>query len=81
MSVQKEIDIRIHYGDLEVTNGISVFDPKFDDIFYYDGDDLGATYTQEETKFRLWAPTSSEAYVVFYESWYGEPTNVLLDDS
>lgn len=77
MSVQKEIDIRIHYGDLEVTNGISVFDPKFDDMFYYDGDDLGATYTPEETKFRLWAPTSTEAYVVFYGSWDGEPTNIL----
>lgn len=77
MSVQKESNVLIHYGDHAVTNGISVFDPRFDEMFYYDGDDLGATYTPEETKFRLWAPTASEAYVVCYESWDGEPISVL----
>lgn len=29
---------------------------EFDDLFYYDGDDLGATYTVKETTFALWAP-------------------------
>lgn len=68
MSVQKEMDIVTDYGDLAVTDGISVFDPKFDEVFYYDGDDLGVTYTPEQTTFRLWAPTASEASVMIYDS-------------
>lgn len=68
MSVQKEMDVVTDYGDLAVTDGISVFDPKFDEAFYYDGDDLGVTYTPEQTTFRLWAPTASEASVMIYDS-------------
>jgi len=68
VSVQKEMDVVTDYGDLAVTDGISVFDPKFDEVFYYDGDDLGVTYTPEQTTFRLWAPTASEASVMIYNS-------------
>ncbi|WMT41442.1 type I pullulanase [Paenibacillus sp. D2_2] len=71
MSVQKEIDVVTDYGDLAVTNGISVFDEKFDGMFYYDGDDLGVTYTPKQTSFKLWAPTASEASVMIYDSWDG----------
>lgn len=73
MSVQKEIDVIMDYGDPEVTGGVSVFDKAFDDKFYYNGDDLGAVYTPEKTSFRLWAPTASEAKVVFYSSWDSLP--------
>ena len=31
---------------------------RFDDEFYYDGNDLGYTYSIEETSFALWAPTA-----------------------
>lgn len=34
--------------------------PEFDKLFNYDGDDLGATYTKEETRFALWAPLASK---------------------
>ena len=34
--------------------------PEFDKLFNYDGDDLGATYTESETKFALWAPLASK---------------------
>lgn len=73
LSVQKEIDVIMDYGDPEVTGGVSVFDKAFDDKFYYNGDDLGAVYTPEKTSFRLWAPTASEAKVVFYSSWDSLP--------
>ena len=33
--------------------------PEFDKLFNYDGNDLGATYTPEETKFALWAPLAN----------------------
>lgn len=31
---------------------------RFDDTYFYDGDDLGYTYTQSHTAFALWAPTA-----------------------
>lgn len=31
---------------------------RFDEMFYYDGDDLGYTYTKDQTSFALWAPTA-----------------------
>ncbi len=39
--------------------------PEFDEKFYYDGDDLGATYSKNETKFCLWAPLASEVRLKF----------------
>ena len=32
----------------------------FDDEYYYDGDDLGATYRKESTTFKVWAPLASK---------------------
>lgn len=34
--------------------------PGFDDEFYYDGDDLGASYSHEKTIFKVWAPLASK---------------------
>ncbi|MBO1627459.1 type I pullulanase [Bacillus arachidis] len=45
---------------------------EFDHLFYYDGNDLGNIYTPQETKFRLWAPTASEAKLVTYKKWNDE---------
>lgn len=78
MSVQKELEVVTDYGDLAVTNGISVFDPAFDEAFYYGGNDLGATYSPEKTFFRLWAPTASEAKIVFYNNWNDGPVREML---
>lgn len=39
------------------TKGV-VNDPMFDHLFAYDGDDLGPTYTPEQTVFKVWSPTS-----------------------
>ncbi|MGX1899803.1 type I pullulanase [Thermolongibacillus altinsuensis] len=35
----------------------------FDQLYYYDGNDLGAIYRPECTIFKLWAPTATEVYV------------------
>lgn len=77
LSVQKESNAVVDYGDLAVTEGISVFSGEFDAKYSYNGDDLGATYTPGQTKFRLWAPTASEAKVIFYKTWDGEPEREL----
>ena len=45
----------------------STFD-GFDDLFYYEGDDLGATYAPSLTRFALWAPLASFCAVKYRES-------------
>ena len=40
----------------------------FEDRYTYDGDDLGATWTPEQTTFRVWAPTADAVWVNLYES-------------
>ncbi|MEF2966001.1 type I pullulanase [Paenibacillus sp. M1] len=69
MAVQQERKMETDYGDPAVTGGISVFSQEFDEVYRYDGDDLGALYTPERTSFRLWAPTASEARLRLYPAW------------
>lgn len=69
MSVQKEMEEPIYYGDPAATNGVSVFEQEFDELFSYDGGDLGIIYTPASSAFCLWAPTALEAQVVLYDSW------------
>ncbi len=42
------------------------------DSLAYDGDDLGATYTEAHTVFKVWAPTASHAAVKFYKTGSSE---------
>ncbi|SEU23739.1 type I pullulanase [Paenibacillus sp. NFR01] len=76
MSVQKDMNEPIYYGDPAATEGISVFAQDFDALFSYDGDDLGLSYTPASSAFCLWAPTAQEAMLVLYDSWQGEPVSV-----
>lgn len=39
---------------------------EFEKVFHYSGDDLGSIYTPASTKFRLWAPTATEAQLLVY---------------
>ena len=65
-SYQVKID---GYGELPIEVGSIVRTKEFDRLFYYEGDDLGNTYSRYSTKFRLWAPTAKEAKLVIYEKW------------
>ncbi|MFF2019620.1 type I pullulanase [Paenibacillus sp. NPDC058177] len=78
MAVQREGKEPIHYGDPVETGGVSVFEQGFDELFSYDGDDLGLTYAQDRSVFRLWAPTSQETELVLYESWEDETSGSRL---
>ena len=42
--------------------------PEFEELYTYEGDDLGATWTKEKTSFRLWAPTASAVVINLYRS-------------
>ncbi len=41
---------------------------EFDEKFFYQGDDLGPSYSKESTKFRLWAPTATAAELLVYSA-------------
>ena len=41
---------------------------EFESAYYYEGDDLGATWSASSTFFRVWAPTSTAVKVNLYES-------------
>lgn len=41
---------------------------EFETAYTYDGDDLGASYSSNETVFKVWAPTANAVSVNLYES-------------
>ena len=45
--------------------------PEFEAAYTYTGNDLGATWTPKETRFRLWAPTADAAQLNLYRT--GDP--------
>lgn len=49
----------------------------FNNQFYYDGDDLGVTYSSNSSVFKLWAPLSSKVELCLYEK--GHTTSVRSD--
>jgi pullulanase len=40
-----------------------------DNLYCYDGADLGNTYSDVKTDFRLWAPTAEDARLITYTKW------------
>ena len=56
----------IDFGSQKTFTGKIFTTTKFNDQFFYSGDDLGTTYTQANTKFRLWAPTATDVKVRLY---------------
>ena len=41
---------------------------EFDKRFYYNGDDLGPSYSKNMTRFKLWAPTATQVQLILYEN-------------
>lgn len=70
LDVRGTYEVKIEgYGEQRVELGSVVRTKEFDRLYYYDGDDLGNTYSRHSTKFRLWAPTAQEAKLVVYKKW------------
>lgn len=53
------------YGGVPVDVSEATRFPGFDEHYYYDGDDLGATYSKKDTRFALWAPLASRVVLAF----------------
>lgn len=73
---EQKIDLKQTYkvkianlADANIEIGKVIRSEEFDNLFYYGGNDLGNIYTPQHTKFRLWAPTASEAKLVTYKKW------------
>ena len=68
--------LKLYYAYQVTCNGVSVkvnapsyfSTEEFEELYTYEGDDLGYTWTKEKTSFRLWAPTAEKAYVNLYRS-------------
>ncbi|MDF2844365.1 MAG: pullulanase, type [Herbinix sp.] len=59
------------FGEMTVSN-VKVFStPEFEEAFYYEGSDLGAIWSEQETNFRLWAPTATEVVLNLFEEGIG----------
>ncbi|WP_108671335.1 type I pullulanase [Peribacillus acanthi] len=43
--------------DLQI--GSVIRTPEFDDLFYYNGQDLGVTYSETKSTFKIWSPTAT----------------------
>jgi pullulanase len=48
-----------HKGKTDLQIGAVIRTPEFDQLFYYNGSDLGVTYEHRQTSFKLWAPTAT----------------------
>ncbi|MDD6467266.1 MAG: type I pullulanase [Erysipelotrichaceae bacterium] len=58
--IGKEYTVTIDYAlQCPLRFGYVVRTEEFDQQFYYDGNDLGATYSSESTSFAVWAPTAT----------------------
>lgn len=64
------------FTDLQM--GAVIRTKEFDEQFYYDGNDLGVTYTSHETTFKLWAPTATEAKVKLVDQKTGTEEQIPL---
>lgn len=54
------------YADIPLQIGNLLTSPSFTELYTYEGDDLGNTYSPSGTDFRVWAPTASEATLMVY---------------
>jgi len=87
---EQKIDLKQTYkvkienvADANTEIGKVIRSEEFDHSFYYGGNDLGNIYTPQHTKFRVWAPTASEAKLVTYKKWndkIGTEINMQQDE-
>ncbi len=76
------VDTRSYYITFEeVTYSVNMPNiystEEFEELYTYEGDDLGATWSAESTTFRVWAPTADEAYVNLYESGTSSKSDLI----
>lgn len=72
--LNKSYHVHDHRGQkTELFSGEIVRTELFDELFYYDGDDLGFTYDKEKTIFKAWTPVAKSVDLILI-SQDGEET-------
>ncbi|MBU3143622.1 type I pullulanase [Clostridium sp. CF012] len=66
---QKITVSKLGFPEKEVVFGDVMKSASFEKMFYYEGNDLGNTYSKSKTSFRVWAPTATEVKLVTYKKW------------
>ena len=66
---QKFTVSKLGFPEKEVVLGDVMQSASFEKMFYYEGTDLGNTYSKSKTSFRVWAPTATEVKLVTYKKW------------
>lgn len=59
------------HGELAVSLGRAFDSKEFYEAFHYAGDDLGVTLSQNQTTFKVWAPTADQVDVLLYQEGEG----------
>lgn len=54
-------------NEIELHIGAVIRTEQFDDIYFYDGNDLGVTFSPDKTVCKVWAPSATKAKVRFYD--------------
>lgn len=84
-TLDKNYQVRVTLKNEVVSKEVGVgglYDtPSFVEKYYYDGDDLGATISEDKSKttFKLWAPVSSQVTLKLYQT--GTPASLGGDDT
>lgn len=68
LDVNKSYSISFEDTKYDLNMPIIYSTEEFEEEYTYTGDDLGATYSKEETTFRVWAPTAESVTVNLYET-------------
>lgn len=66
---QKLVVSKEGFSEREVVFGDVFKSDSFQKMYYYEGNDLGNTYSASKTSFRVWAPTATEVKIVTYKKW------------
>lgn len=72
----------VSYKDalITVTMPLPYSTAGFEETFTYQGDDLGVTYTPEETMVKVWAPTAQKVMINFYKSGDPSQNDIICTD-
>ena len=68
LDVTAAYTLRYRSSEMTITMPIYYSTKAFEALYTYEGDDLGANWSREQTFFRLWAPTAASVRINLYAS-------------
>ena len=68
LDVTAAYTLRYRSSEMAITMPIYYSTQAFESLYTYEGDDLGANWSKEQTFFRLWAPTAAAVKINLYAS-------------